>query len=295
MPLARQHDFGDMATIPGGRFPMGSARFYPEERPIRPTEVETFVIDRYPVTNAEFVRFVTATGHVTLAERPQPHPTVLGHMVEPSSAVFTQPLPGTVLRGPASWWRLVPGACWKHPAGPASDLAGLDDHPVVHVALADALAYAEWAGKTLPTEAEWEYAARGGLEDAEYAWGDSLTLDGRHMANTWQGAFPFVNALEDGFARTSPVGSFPANGYGLFDMIGNVWEWTLDDYAAPRAEPARSCCRKSRAGAAVTKIVKGGSYLCAPNYCQRYRPAARHPQQTDMTTGHLGFRCIRRL
>lgn len=295
MTLARQHDPGDMVPIPGGRFLMGSDRFYPEERPVRPAEVGAFLIDRHPVTNAAFARFVAATGHVTQAERPQPHPSIPGRMVEPCSAVFTPPLPGTVPKGPASWWRLVPGACWKHPAGPASDLAGLGDHPVVHVALADALAYAEWAGKALPTEAEWECAARGGLAGAEYAWGDSLTPDGRHMANTWQGAFPFVNDLEDGFARTSPVGSFPANGYGLFDMIGNVWEWTLDDYAAPRAEPARSCCRKPQASGAATKVIKGGSYLCAPNYCQRYRPAARHPQQTDMTTGHLGFRCIRRL
>ena len=182
---------------------------------------------------------------------------------------------------------------WRRPAGPGSSVEGLDDHPAVHVAFEDALAFAEWAGKSLPTEAEWEYAARGGLEGEEYAWGSSLTPEGRHLANTWQGQFPFVNLMEDGFAGTSPVGSFRANGYGLFDMIGNVWEWTTDDYAAPGQPQPSSCCRRQDGG--TTKVIKGGSYLCAPNYCRRYRPAARHPQRIDTTTSHLGFRCVRRL
>lgn len=279
-----------MVSLPGGRFLMGSDRFYPEERPRRSAEVGPFLIDRAPVTNARFARFVEATGHVTLAERAQPHPEIAARMVPPCSAVFVPPAAGTALRGPADWWRLVPGACWRHPTGPASGIDGLEDHPAVHIAFRDALAFAAWAGKSLPTEAEWEFAAWSGQTDADYAWGNSLTPGGRHLANTWQGAFPFVNLLQDGFARTSPVGSFPANGYGLVDMIGNVWEWTTDRYAAP-AQP-RSCCPGQAGG--ETKVIKGGSYLCAPNYCQRYRPAARHPQQTDTTTGHLGFRCISR-
>ncbi|WP_201740511.1 formylglycine-generating enzyme family protein [Paracoccus aeridis] len=282
-----------MVALSGGPFLMGSDRFYPEERPRRPAEVGAFRIDRTPVTNARFASFVQATGYVTLAERPQPHPEHVVRMVPPCSAVFVAPAPNTPLRGPTDWWRLVPAACWRRPAGPGSSVEGLDDHPAVHVAFEDALAFAEWAGKSLPTEAEWEYAARGGLEGEEYAWGSSLTPEGRHLANTWQGQFPFVNLMEDGFAGTSPVGSFRANGYGLFDMIGNVWEWTTDDYAAPGQPQPSSCCRRQDGG--TTKVIKGGSYLCAPNYCRRYRPAARHPQRIDTTTSHLGFRCVRRL
>lgn len=283
----------DMVHIPGGRFMMGSSRFYPEEQPVRSAEVSEFLIDRYPVTNAQFAVFVTATRYVTLAEGPRPLPS--GKTIVPSSAVFTQPLPGAIVRGPESWWKLVPGACWKSPAGPDSSIVGLEDHPVVHIAFEDALAYAEWVGKSLPSEQEWEFAARGGLEGREFAWGDELTLDGKHKANTWQGRFPFVNTFEDGFARTSPVDRFPANGYGVHDMIGNVWEWTTDEYAAPRTQQAKSCCRKSRSSLQQVKVIKGGSYLCAPNYCQRYRPAARHSQEVDLTTGHIGFRCIIRL
>ncbi len=285
----------DMVHIPGGRFIMGSDRFYPEEQPVGPVEVSEFLIDRYPVTNAQFALFITATGYQTFAERPKPHPHIPGHIIEPCSAVFIQPLPEAILRGPESWWKLVPGACWKHPSGPDSSIAGLEEHPVVHIAFEDALVYAEWIGKSLPNEQEWEFAARGGLEGAEFSWGDELMLDGKHMANTWQGKFPFVNTFDDGFTRTSPVDSFPANGYGVHDMIGNVWEWTTDEYAAQRVPQAKSCCRKSRRGLQQVKVIKGGSYLCAPNYCQRYRPAARHSQETDLTAGHIGFRCIVRL
>lgn len=283
-----------MVHVCGSTFLMGSDRFYPEERPLRSAQVEDFLIDRYPVTNAEFARFVAKTGHKTLAERKQPHPVVPGASVPPCSAVFVQPPTGTPVSGPASWWKLVPGASWKHPTGPESSIEQLADHPVVHIGFHDALAFANWAGKSLPTEIEWEFAARGGLENADFAWGDNLNPDGRQMANTWQGLFPFSNTMEDGFLGTSPIGSFPPNGYGLYDMIGNVWEWTQDSYSAPRLDQARSCCGKKRGVDVEAKVIKGGSYLCAPNYCRRYRPAARHAQQIDTTTGHLGFRCVRR-
>jgi formylglycine-generating enzyme required for sulfatase activity len=200
------------------------------------------------------------------------------------------------------------GANWRHPYGPKSNIRGLDDHPVVHVAFADALAYAHWAGKELPTEAEWEFAARGGLDGAEYAWGDEFTPGGRHLANTWQGAFPHQNDHEDGFSRTSPVNAFPPNGYGVHDMIGNVWEWTTDWYSPKHeADAPKACCipenpRGGREEASYDprlpdikiprKVIKGGSHLCAPNYCRRYRPAARHAEPIDTSTSHLGFRCV---
>jgi formylglycine-generating enzyme required for sulfatase activity len=209
------------------------------------------------------------------------------------------------------WWQLVAGASWRHPYGPGSTCRGLEAHPVVHVAYEDALAYATWAGKELPTEAEWELAARGGLENAEYAWGDTFTPGGRHMANTWQGRFPHENTALDGFERTSPVRSFAPNGYGVYDMIGNVWEWTSDYYAAHADEAAgKPCCvprnpRRSNTVAASfdphapalripRRVIKGGSHLCAPEYCRRYRPAARQPQAIDSPTSHLGFRCMAR-
>ena len=207
-------------------------------------------------------------------------------------------------------WQFLKAADWRHPYGPGSNIHGLDDHPVVHIAYADALAYARWAGKDLPTEAEWEFAARGGLDGAEFAWGDELVPDGKHMANTWQGAFPNENLLEDGYARTSPVGVFPPNGYGLYDMIGNTWEWTADWFTAQhQPDPGKPCCipRNPRGGAIDNsldpaqpqiriprKVIKGGSHLCAPNYCQRYRPAARHAEAVDTSTSHLGFRCVLR-
>jgi formylglycine-generating enzyme required for sulfatase activity len=199
-------------------------------------------------------------------------------------------------------------ANWRHPYGPDSNIKGLDDHPVVHVSWGDALAYARWAGKDLPTEAELEFAARGGLDREDYAWGNSLTPGGRHMANVWQGSFPVQNLCEDGFARTSPVRAFPPNGYGLYDMIGNVWEWTSDWYSERTVEPAAGCCGPPRARIGTEfesyqphagsrfgrKVLKGGSHLCAANYCQRYRPAARHPQGVDSPTSHIGFRCVAR-
>lgn len=299
---------GQMVWIPGGEFLMGSDRHYPEEAPAHRVSVGGFWMDRTPVTNRAFGRFVDATDHVTLAERPADGATYPGappEALEPASAVFVSPPAGADLRNPYSWWAYVRGACWRHPSGPGSSIDGLDDHPVVHVAYEDAVAYARWAGKRLPTEAEWEFAARGGLDGAEFVWGDRLTPGGRHMANTWQGEFPWRNLCEDGFDRTSPVETFPANAYGLFDMAGNVWEWTCDWYDV-HSTAVRRCCgvsdpegaRRENSrdpmvpGSQPRKVIKGGSFLCAPGYCQRYRPAARLGQTIDTSTCHVGFRCV---
>jgi formylglycine-generating enzyme required for sulfatase activity len=293
-----------MVWVSGGEFLMGSDEHYPEEAPAHRVAVEGCWVDRTPVTNADFRRFVDATGHVTVAEvapDPAQYPGAPAELLVPSSAVFRPP-PGPVdLRTPYAWWASVRNANWRHPQGPQSSLKGLDDHPVVHLTWADVEAYAAWAGKELPTEAEWEHAARGGLDGAAYAWGDELTPDGRRMANTWQGEFPHENLGLDGWERTSPVGAFPPNGYGLVDMIGNVWEWTTDWYSERRdQEVVEACCGGREASIdpgqpglpTPRKVMKGGSHLCAPNYCQRYRPAARMPQAIDTSTSHLGFRCI---
>ncbi len=301
-----------MVWIEGGRFRMGSDVHYAEEGPAHEVEVDGFWMDRLPVTNRRFRQFVEATGHVTLAERaldPADYPGASKADLRPGSLVFTPP--AQIVRSfenPLVWWALVHGADWRHPTGPGSSIKGIEDHPVVHVGFEDAEAYAKWAGKALPTEAEWEFAARGGLNGREYAWGDELLSGGRHMANTWQGQFPNQNTREDGFARTSPVESFPPNGYGLSDMIGNTWEWTTDWYVDKHDVPAKACCvprnpRGPSAEASLTderyakprKVLKGGSHLCAPNYCRRYRPAARHPEPIDTSTGHVGFRCVKRV
>jgi formylglycine-generating enzyme required for sulfatase activity len=283
----------EMVWIQGRAFSMGSDEFYAEEWPVRRVHVRGFWIDRCPVTVAEFRRFVDATGYVTIAERPPDAETYPGadpDSLVPGSAVFRAP-PGRVDLDSGAWWHYVPGACWRWPDGQENDTVSSGDHPVTHVAFEDAEAYAVWAGKTLPTEAEWEFAARGGLEGARFAWGEDETIDGRWMANTWQGEFPWQNLGLDGYAGTSPVGAFPANAYGLFDMIGNVWEWTCDEFAAPAVQ---SCCRPLLGDMRppAQRVIKGGSHLCAPSYCLRYRPAARQPQAVDTSTSHLGFRCV---
>jgi sulfatase modifying factor 1 len=301
----------DMVFVEGGTFPMGSDRHYPEEAPVHRVTVSPFFIDRTAVTNRQFREFVNATNYVTFAEiapDPKDYPDALPHMLKAGSLVFTPPNHPVDLRDWSQWWRFKFGANWRKPYGPRSSIGGRDDHPVVHIAYRDAEAYARWAGKELPTEAEWEYAARGGLEEAEFAWGDELAPEGRHMANTWQGAFPHENLASDGHRRTSPVLAFPPNGYGIHDMIGNVWEWTSDWYSSRHAEDCgKPCCIPENPRGAPEadsyderapsvriprKVLKGGSHLCAPNYCRRYRPAARHAQPIDTGTSHIGFRCI---
>lgn len=287
-----------MIWVPGGTFLMGSNAFYREERPARPAAVTGFWMDRYPVTNADFAKFFAATGYITLCERPPDpalYPDADPELLVPGSAVFSRPSRPVSLRDSRAWWEYRPGTNWRHPQGPDSGIIGREDHPVVHIAYEDACAYAAWADKALPTEAEWEFAARGGLDGAAYAWGDEPTLDGRLMANTWQGRFPLQNLALDGYDGTSPVDAFPANGYGLHDMIGNVWEWTTSPFL-PLGQPAvqSSCCAPSAPPSVTQRVVKGGSHLCAPNFCLRYRPAARQGEAVDTSTSHIGFRCIRR-
>jgi len=299
-------DAATMAWVPCGTFLMGSDHHYPEEAPAHPVAVSGFWIDRYAVTNEDFARFVADTGYRTLAERYDEQ--LAAQLPLPGSIVFVPPDHPVDLTDHFRWWAWVPGADWRHPEGAGSNIDGRSSHPVVHVAWQDAEAYAVWAGKRLPTEAEWEYAARGGIDGATYAWGEELTPGGVYMANTWQGDFPVHNTAADGYAGTAPVGRYPANGYGLYDMIGNVWEWTADWYGPHRA-PVSACCAPNdpRGGSPAhshdpsvpgtpvpRKVVKGGSYLCAPNYCRRYRPAARMAQPVDTSTSHLGFRCVAR-
>ena len=313
-PITADHtrpSVADMIAIPGGTFRMGSDKHYAEEAPAHHVSVNSFLIDRTPVTNRQFKEFVKATGHVTFAQippDPKDYPSALPHMLYAGSLVFTPPSRPVNLRNWGEWWTFLKGADWRHPYGPKSNIYHLDNHPVVHVTFADALAYAKWAGKDLPTEAEWEYAARGGLDGAEFAWGDEFTPGGTHQANTWQGEFPRQNLNTDGYERTSPVTAFPANGYGVYDMIGNVWEWTSDWFTPKHeADAPKACCipENPRGGREEDsydpcqpnikiprKVIKGGSHLCAPNYCRRYRPAARHAEAVDTSTSHLGFRCV---
>jgi formylglycine-generating enzyme required for sulfatase activity len=304
-PAGRQAPHEGMIWIPGGTFTMGSDAHYPEEAPAHRARVEGFWMDRHTVTNREFEWFVMATGYVTLAERPaspEDYPGALAELLAPSSTVFSRPLGPVDMRNHYNWWSYVRGANWRHPGGPQTNIEAIGDHPVVHVAYEDAEAFSRWIGKELPTEAEWEFAARGGLEQAEYPWGDEFNPGGRHMANTWQGNFPYLNTGEDGFEGTAPVESFPPNGYGLYDMAGNVWEWTSDWYAAhrptqlatiPRGVSREESFDARQPGVKVArKVTKGGSHLCSPNYCRRYRPAARMAQPIDTSISHLGFRCI---
>jgi formylglycine-generating enzyme len=302
-----------MARVPGGVFVMGSNRHYPEEAPAHRVRVDGFQMDTHLVTNRQFAAFVADTKYLTVAERPlsaAAFPDLPASRLAPGSLVFNKPRRPVSTNDPGQWWGWKPGAYWRHPEGRGTSVAARLDHPVVHVAYEDAEAYAAWAGKALPTEAEWEFAARGGLDGAEFVWGEAFTPGGRAMANTWQGNFPSENLNLDGFEGTSPVGTYPANGYGLFDMAGNVWEWTTDWFADRHPDDAaKPCCipANPRGGSAeasldtrqptVTvprKVVKGGSFLCAPNYCRRYRPAARHAQMIDSGMSHVGFRCVSR-
>lgn len=293
-----------MISIPGGTLLIGSEEYYPEEGPVTERTIAAFELDECPVTNAEYARFVESTGYVTVAERPldpADYPAVASELLEPGGLVFT-PTAGPVdLREWRQWWRWQPGASWRTPSGPGSTIEDRPEHPVVQIAYEDATTYAAWAGKRLPTEAEWEWAARGGLVGARYAWGDESHPEGRLMANTWQGAFPFRNDGAAGWAGTSPVGSFPPNGYGLSDMIGNTWEWTADVWS-PRHTTGPGLDAGARPNllapaaaspAEARRVTKGGSHLCAPEYCLRYRPAARSSQTEDSATTHLGFRCAR--
>lgn len=300
-----------MIFVPGGTFRMGSDTHYPEEAPAHNVTVDGFWIDSTPVTNKQFEKFVQDTGHVTFAETVpdlKNYPDAVPELIFAGSLVFVQPKHPVDLHDWSQWWNLMPGANWRHPYGPKSNIKGLESHPVVHVTYDDAMAYAAWAGKQLPTEAEWEFAARGGLDGAAYAWGDEFMPSGRMMANSWHGTFP--HERKSRFKRTSPVNAYPPNGYGLYDMTGNVWEWTCDWWSDRHvADAAKACCipRNPRGGAEgqsydpampetkiPRKVIKGGSHLCAPNYCRRYRPAARHAEPVDTSTSHVGFRCIKR-
>lgn len=286
----------DLIWVPAQTTVLGSDEHYPEEAPAHRASVAGFWMQAHPVTNAQFAEFVSATGYVTIAEQamnPADYPGAPQENLQPGSMVFRRTDGPVDLRHLSQWWVWTPGASWRHPVGPHSSIAKRADHPVVHVAYADALAYAMWAGQSLPTEAEWETAARGGLDHTAYSWGDEPEPPGQRLANYWHGDFPW--RPDAGYGRTTPVGSFPPNGYGLFDMAGNVWEWTTDWYADSRAgepseadsmDPAQPQFRIPR------KVIKGGSFLCADSYCRRYRPAARRPQPVDTGMSHIGFRCI---
>lgn len=285
-----------MVWIPGQTATVGSDDHYPEEAPAHQVTVDGFWIQPHQVTNAAFAQFVSDTGYVTVAQRPlnpADYPGAPRENLQPGSLVF-QRTPGPVdLRHLSQWWVWTPGACWNHPRGPRSGLTGRDTHPVVHVAFEDAQAYADWAGLALPTEAEWEVAARGGHPHATYTWGDEPEAPGQKLANFWHGEFPYLP--DTGYGQSAPVGSYPPNAYGLYDMAGNVWEWTTDFYTSNRA--AAACCaedsRDPQSGVA-RRVIKGGSFLCADSYCRRYRPAARRPQAVDTGMSHIGFRCVLR-
>lgn len=288
----------DLVWIPAQAAVLGSDDHYPEEAPARAVAVDGFFIQAHQVTNAQFADFVDATGYVTVAERPlnpADFPGAPPENLQPGSLVFRRTSGPVDLRHLSQWWTWTPGASWRHPIGPGSSIAARAEHPVVHVAFEDASAYAEWAGLALPTEAQWETAARGGLDHTTYTWGDQPEAEGERLANYWHGDFPW--RPDAGYGRTTPVGSFPPNAYGLFDMAGNVWEWTTDWYADTRA--GDPCCAAGSYDpaqpqfAVPRRVIKGGSFLCADNYCLRYRPAARRPQMVDSGMSHIGFRCIK--
>ncbi len=301
-----------MVWIPGGTFRMGSDDWYPEERPVHPVSVDGFWMDDHQVTVAEFRRFVKATGYVTMAERPldpADYPDADPTLLVPGSLVFQRTRGPVDLDDYQNWWAYVPGASWRHPKGPGSTLDGLDRHPVTQVAFEDVETYATWAGKELPTEAEWEFAARGGLDGATYTWGDEFAPKGRMMANTWQGEFPWQNTLLDKYEGTSPIRSFPPNGYGLYDMAGNVWEWTADFFTPRHPDAAdHPCCAPSNprttspdasfeVGATRAPTSPGASPRAGRISARRTtatatgRPRAR-PRPWTPRPAHIGFRCV---
>lgn len=308
-----------MVYIPEGRFMMGgkSVQAEPDELPRHAVRVSAFLMDRTEVTNRQFGAFVAETGYVTTAEKPiiwdeirtqlppgTPKPP--DSVLQPGSLVF-RPTEGPVdLRDLSQWWAWTIGADWRHPAGPGSNLEGLMDHPVVHVSLDDAMAYARWAGKRLPTEAEWEWASMGGLEDPKYPWGDVPIDQAAGLANFWQGIFPFRNDETDGYSLTAPAGSYPPNGYGLYDMSGNVWEWCADKYRHDAYGLEKSPSEAFNPRGPETSfdpveplaekfVIRGGSYLCNEDYCSGYRVARRMRSTRDSAFGHTGFRCVRDL
>ncbi len=298
---SEEGDKAGMVFIPGGSFTMGSDQNRPEERFSHPVRVDGFWIDRHEVTNAQFAEFVEATDYKTLAERgvdPKTHPDMSGDVLEPGSVLFVQPTKLDRGGNLTQWWQYVKGANWREPEGPGSSIEGKENQPVVHIAYEDALAYARWRGRDLPTEAQWEYAARGGREGG-VAWSEAFDKDGKPIANSWQGVFPVYNTEQDSYAGAAPAGCFPQNAYGLYDMIGNVWEWTKDWYipshrreAALNPSGPKLLELRIAAGQSPSKVIKGGSYLCASNYCSRYRATARQPQEVDLSAGHIGFRTV---
>ncbi|AUD03793.1 formylglycine-generating enzyme family protein [Spirosoma pollinicola] len=291
-----------MVLIPGGTFLMGADAFV-DSRPVHSVNVKGFWMDEHEVTNAEFAKFVTATGYKTIAERPlnpADYPGVAAEQLVPGSAVFTPTAQKVSLENPLRWWQYVKGASWQHPKGPASDLKGHENEPVIHVSYDDALAYAKWAGKRLPTEAEWEFAAQGGKGNHTYYWGDELKPSGKWIANIYQGSFPDHNTTEDGFVGVAPVKSFPANAYGLYDMDGNVWEWCQDYY---RPDYYTKLVNNNPQGPsdsydpdepdAIKRVQRGGSFLCSDEYCIRYKAGSRGKGEVSSGSNNLGFRCVR--
>ena len=295
-----------MVFISGGTFRMGDDSLkFPEERSAPNVSVSSFCIDQHEITNAEFAKFVKATDYKTVAEIPlskEEFPDLPDEQRLAGSLVFQPPKEDAQQVAFLSWWSWTVGANWQHPFGENSSIKGKDNYPVVHIAYKDAEAYAKWINKSIPTEAQWEYAARGGLDGATYAWGDQYS---EKKANTWQGIFPFFNTKADGYKGLAHVGSFPPNGYGLYDITGNVWEWTSDffefghDRMAHQHNPIASDRHKSfdpkKPDESVLHVIKGGSYLCAPNYCSRYRPAARESESPDTGPTHIGFRLVKNI